>query len=517
MTFAQSKGANVIERELKFTIDPRDVAALKRAVAAAAEGRPARSTLVSTYFDTPDRALNKGKMALRVRKRGRRFVQTVKAEPGGDIAARGEWEDAIERPDPDLAAPQSGTRLQQVVNGAALEPLFTTTVKRTLARLVPLPTTLIEAAIDEGEIRANAGGTSEPIAELELELKSGESAALYDMALRFLDVAPLRIETQSKAERGYRLVARRKARPPAVPARPVRFPADGTVETVLQEVGRRCLFDVVRNEPAALAGTAEAIHQMRVALRRLRSALAAVEPMLSAEHYAWVNDSLKSLTQSLGAPRDWDVFADDLLNPVAAALSEEKGVLRQLESIARRHRRRTYQEVRRAIAAPETTALILRLSRWFEARAWRDQPVSEQSAQLVQPIKTLAPVLIARRFRQVKKRGKRFKSLTSTDRHRLRIACKKLRYTVDLLACLFDEKDVDAYLRALKMLQDDLGYANDVRTAHAILSRLEAAGEEASLGRAGGLVLGWHERGMVDREKKLRKRVARFRNKRPFW
>jgi inorganic triphosphatase YgiF len=506
----------MIERELKFAVDPQDLPALKRAVAAGAQGRPGRSTLVSTYFDTPDRALNKGKMALRVRKHGRRFVQTVKAEMGGDIAARGEWEDAVGRSDPDLAAPQSGARLQKVLNGAALEPLFTTTVKRTVASLAPLPTTLIEAAIDEGEIRANDGTISEPIAELELELKSGESAALYDMALRLLDVVPLRIETQSKAERGYRLLARGKARPPVVHARPVRFPADGTVETVLQEVGRRCLFDLVRNEPAALAGNAEAIHQMRVALRRLRSALAAVKPMLSAEHYAWANESLKLLTRSLGAPRDWDVFAEDLLLPVAAALTEEKGVLRQLQTIVRRHRRRAYQEVRRAIAARETTALILRLSRWFEARAWRDQPVSEQSAQLVQPIEALAPVLIARRFRQVKKRSKRFKSLAPTDRHRLRIACKKLRYTVDLLACLFDDKEVDAYVRALKALQDDLGYANDVRTAHAILSRLDNDGEGASLGRAGGLVLGWHERGMVDREKKLRKRVARFREKRPF-
>ena len=507
----------MIELELKFAVDPRDLPALKRAVAAAAQGRPARSTLVSTYFDTPDRALNKGKIALRVRKRGRRFVQTVKSELGGDIAARGEWEDAIARPDPDLAAPQSGTRLQPVVNGAALEPLFTTTVKRTMARLAPLPTTLIEAAIDEGDIRANDGRASEPIAEFELELKTGESAALYDMALRFLEVVPLRMEMQSKAERGYRLVARRKARPAVVHARPVPFPADAAVETVLQEVGRRSLFDVLRNEPAALAGTAEAIHQMRVALRRLRSALAAVKPMLSAEHYAWVNDSLKSLTQSLGAPRDWDVFADELLRPLAIALPDERDGLRELESIARRQRRRAYQEVRRAIAAPETTALILRLSRWFEGRAWRDQPVSEQSAQLVQPIKELAPVLITRRFRQVKKRGKRFKSLAPTDRHRLRITCKKLRYTVDLLGCLFDEKDVAAYLRALKSLQDDLGYANDVRTARAILSRLDQAASAVSLGRAGGLVLGWHERGMVDREKKLRKRVARFRQMRPFW
>jgi len=511
-------GMTVTERELKFAFDAQDLPALRRAVAAAAEGRPARSTLVSTYFDTPDRALNKGRMALRVRKQGRGFVQTVKAEDsGGDITARGEWEDAIGRPDPDLAAPQSGARLQQVVNGSALNPLFTTTVRRTVAKLTPLPTTLIEVAIDEGEIRAADGSRSEPIAELELELKSGEPAALYDMALRFLEMAPLRLETRSKADRGYRLIAKRKPRPPVVHARPVRFSADATVEAVLQEVGRRSIVDVVRNGPAALAGTPEAIHQMRVALRRLRSALAAVKPMLSPEHYAWANGSLKSLGASLGAPRDWDVFADELLRPLATAMAEDEGTLRDLTQLVARRRRRAYKEVRGAIASPETTALILRLSRWFEARAWRDQPVSEQSAQLVQPIRELAPTLLAQRFRQVRKRGKDFKSLAPPERHRLRIACKKLRYTIDLLACLFDEKEVDAYLRALKSLQDDLGYANDVRTAHAILSRLDEDAAGTSIGRGGGLVLGWHERGMIDREKKLRKRVARFRDKRPFW
>jgi triphosphatase len=508
----------MIERELKFAIDPQDLPAVRRAVAAAAQGRPARSTLVSTYFDTPDRALNKGRMALRVRKQGRRFVQTVKADDnGGDIAARGQWEDAIARPDPDLTAPQSGARLQQVVNGSVLKPLFTTTVRRTVATLAPLPTTLIELAIDEGEIRTVDATVTEPIAELELELKSGEVGALYDMALRFLEVAPLRLETQSKADRGYRLIAKRKPRPPVVHARPIRFAADGTVDAVLQEVGRRCIVDVVRNVPAAVAGTPEAIHQMRVALRRLRSALAAVKPMLSAEHYAWATESLKSLAASLGAPRDWDVFADELLHPVTAAMVEEEGTLQGLARLVQRRRRRAYQEVRQAIASAETTAVILRLSRWFEARAWRDQPVSEHSAQLVQPIRELAPTLLARRFRQVRKRSKRFRALTPPERHRLRIACKKLRYTVDLLGCLFDEKEVDAYLRALKSLQDDLGYANDVRTAHAILQRLDEDAEGTSIGRSGGLVLGWHERGIVDGEKKLRKRVARFRDKRPFW
>ncbi|MGO8916479.1 MAG: CHAD domain-containing protein [Stellaceae bacterium] len=507
----------VIEQELKFAVDPGDLAKIKRALAMAAKQRPSRSTLVSTYFDTADGALQKERMTLRVRKQGRRFLQTVKSEAAhSDLAVRAEWEDPIRQGMPDVTAAETGARVQQAVGTAGLKPLFTTTVKRSIVALRPLPTTLIEVAIDEGEIRAAEGTASQPISELELELRSGEPAALYDVALRLLDAAPLRIEAQSKAQRGYRLVARRKKPPPVVRALPFKFAADATVERVLQEIGRRCLLYVVRNAPAALADVPEAVHQMRVAVRRLRSALAGIKPMLSGEHYAWANGELRSLTAALGAPRAWDVFAEQLLRPVIAALPEEKE-LGRLARLVERERRAAYQEARKAIGAPETTATILRLSRWFEARAWRDQSVSEQSAQLMGPMRKVAPALIARRFRQAKKRSKNFELLSPADRHRLRIALKKLRYTIEFLACLFDRQEVEGYLDHLKSLQDGLGYVNDVHAAHALLARLHDGGNENTIRQAAGLVVGWHNRSLVDLETELRKQVRRFRHREAFW
>jgi CHAD domain-containing protein len=252
-------------------------------------------------------------------------------------------------------------------------------------------------------------------------------------------------------------------------------------------------------------------------VRRLRSTLSAVKPMLSPEHYGWANGALKSLMAAMGAPRDWDVFAQQLLRPVTDALPDEEELAR-LGRLVERQRRAAYEEARRAISAPESTATILRLARWFEARAWRDQPVTETSAQLVQPIGDLAPTLLARRFRQARKRSRHFDTLPAPARHKLRIALKKLRYTIELLACLFDEDAVHGYIAPLKALQDDLGHLNDVRTAHAILTRLEtdAAGDSA-LGRAGGLILGWHERGLAEQEGRLRKHVRRFRKREPFW
>ena len=88
-----------------------------------------------------------------------------------------------------------------------LHPLFVTEVVRETVVIEPRPGTRIEAAIDTGEIRAIDNGRSEPISEIELELEYGDPTALFDLALRLLETAPVRIEARSKSERGYRLVA----------------------------------------------------------------------------------------------------------------------------------------------------------------------------------------------------------------------------------------------------------------------------------------------------------------------
>jgi inorganic triphosphatase YgiF len=265
-------------------------------------------------------------LTLRVREQGAQNVQTVKAGDlmGADLISRGEWEDVIAGDQPDLDAPQTGRRLKQKVDKGELRPLFTTMVRRTVIELEPQPSTRIEAAIDEGEIRGTEGNVVEPLSEIELELKSGEPAAIHDVALRLLDAAPLRIETRSKAERGYALVKPDGGKPPAVHVKPLTLDAVMTVEGMLQSIGRWCLAHLLRNEPAALADQPEGIHQMRVAVRRLRSVLSALKPILPAEHYRWTSDELRWLAKALGPARNWDVFATNLLEPVERALPLER-------------------------------------------------------------------------------------------------------------------------------------------------------------------------------------------------
>src|ERR1700722_12327022 len=303
------------EIELKLAVTQDDFAKVKTALIARGAGRPGSSAaLSSTYYDTSGLTLKDQDLTLRVRKTGQRFVQTVEAQdPGGVNLARGEWEDTIAGERPDLEAPASRRRLPRSLGRDELRALFTTEMRRAVIMLEPRPSTLIEAALDDGEIRTSDGSAAEPISELELELKSGDPAVLFDVALRLLEIAPLRLEMRSKSERGYRLVDGVGAGPPVLQAKATTRGAEMPVGAMRQSVGRQCMAQLLRNEPAALAGIADGIHQMRVAVRRLRSALSAVQPMLPAEPYRWANGELKWLAGTLGPARNWDVFATGLL------------------------------------------------------------------------------------------------------------------------------------------------------------------------------------------------------------
>ena len=162
---------------------------------------------------------------------------------------------------------------------------------------------------------------------------------------------------------------------------------------------------------------------------------------------------------------------------------------------------------------------MLRLLRWFAARGWRDQPISENATLLLAPIVNIAPSVLERRHRKARRRCKRFEELAPAERHRLRIALKKLRYTIEFLGGLFDKHGVQVFLDRLKSLQDDLGRANDVRIAYDLLEQIQQTKDHSAstIDRASGIVLGWHERDLADREPLLKKHIKRFKRLDPFW
>jgi triphosphatase len=474
------------------------------------------SRLISTYYDTPDLALKRRGVSLRIREQGGRFIQTVKTgDPSsGDVLTRGEWEDELAESRPDPGASQSGEHLPDGIAGA-LQPVFATDVMRTTVAIEPAPATRIEAAIDQGEIRAAGGGGTEPISEIELELKSGDAAALYDVALHLLDVASIRIEPRSKSERGYQLGEAGEGAPPVVHAEPVALDPMMSVEAALQEFGRACVAQLLHNEAAVLAMDPEGVHQMRVAVRRIRAAISSFKKLLPAADRRRVSGELAWIVDILGRARNLDVFETDLLRPARAAPLRDAGI-DYLAAALDRERKAAYERVERAILSERHAAGMLRLSHWFETRGWRDGP-TERSALLCSPIGVLAPRLLDRRWREVRKRSKGFGRLTAPQRHKLRIAAKKLRYTMELLGSLFDQDDLQEFMKRLKRLQDDLGYANDVRVARDILPELCAGARRSPMARAGARLLEWHERALTKAERKLRKRLNRLNRAVPFW
>jgi triphosphatase len=184
-----------VETELKFALGAGAREALLAGLLRDAES----ADLVATYFDTCDLALFRHGYGLRVRRKGGRFVQTLKSD-GDGLFARGEWESAVPTAGPDAAA-LAATPVAALGSIAALAPVFRVEVRRTSA-VFSHGSARIEASLDIGHVRA--GECHEAIEELELELLEGDPRDLFAFA-RTLDL-PLVLAFETKSERGYRLV-----------------------------------------------------------------------------------------------------------------------------------------------------------------------------------------------------------------------------------------------------------------------------------------------------------------------
>src|SRR5207342_583599 len=205
--------------------------------------------------------------------------QTVKQEGArAALLTRNEWEQPIRGDQPDLAVAR-GTGLKGVLTkklARKLKPMFETSVRRTT---YPMRDgyTEIDLTLDEGKVVA--GRRSSPLHEIELELKSGAPVDLFKLARILGQDVPMQLSLRTKAERGYALI---EGRPPAtVKAQPVGLTRDFTAGASLQAVARACLHQMIANQPLIRVGRPEGLHQMRVALRRLRAALSLFSSILT--------------------------------------------------------------------------------------------------------------------------------------------------------------------------------------------------------------------------------------------
>jgi inorganic triphosphatase YgiF len=509
--------------ELRLRFDPDDLNRLQglRRLRELSVGRAVTRTLNRTYFDTPDHQLHRQNSVLMVRSMGRRYVQCVRANGTqvDGIAINREWENPLPTPDPDPAAiaDLDLRRLVMPLPGAPLEPVIRWSVKRTTRRLSPDATGdgTIAFALDVGEIVAD--GKNEPIAEIELSSDS-DAAGVFDIALDIQKEIPLRLITEEREGYGFKLLKgegpgwRKAIRLALSPAT--------TVEGALSDILTHCMDHLIDNERCTLVSDhPEGVHQMRVAMRRMRSALRIFRAVLPPAQYLHVTDEVKWLTKSLADTRDLDVFMDEIVGPVEAAFADQPAfaVLRE-KLIADRAAARA--EARTAVASERYTQFILETGAWMAGRGWRDQPVSEASAFLFKPITELSDALINKRFKKVRKEGRRFGEMTIDEKHQLRIDVKRLRYAIDFFSSLYEPKKVRNFIVRLQKLQDGLGYMNDLAVAGVLVEQIgnSAQGAKgASLRQAGALVMGWHGHACVEATKTLADDVAGLVAAKPFW
>ncbi len=503
------------EVELKLLVDGDRLADFNEApgITTHARNKGRRKHLKAVYYDTPERLLQANGLSLRVRQSGQRFMQTVKAELGGDPLRRGEWEASVSSiaPDVGLAMPFVPARLRDDLGCKPLQAVFISDIHR-LQRIVDLPAGTVEVAFDRGVLKS--GDRTLPVSEIEIELKDGSPSAIYDLALKLADHGPVRPSIRSKAARGFDLAT--DTPPPAKRPRKLDVDPSLPLDDAFAAILASCLRDLLVSMPAAEDGRdPEGVHQVRVAARRLRSALDSMRTVVPSETLEALRADAKWLASSLSAARTWDIFRGETLPAVAESCPSIDG-FDVLGKGAEERRITAYGDARLALADTRSARFVIRLGGWTEARGWRDDMRPESLPLLAEPAFSFARRIMSVHHGKVLKRGRHFKSMTAAERHRLRLSVKKLRYVADfLLPLCTDHKTARQFTSRLAGLQDELGAFNDMATTGSLLADLTAS--SADSGPAAAAIAGWQAHAMVGAEERLRDAWRDFARTRPPW
>ena len=482
----------------RLALDPLDAGALKRHPLFA--GKPVkRLRQVDVYFDTPDLQLWRNGLALRLRRTGGRWLQALTAGEHGaaGLHEHDEWEFPLPTGNLDQGM-LAGTPFGKLPPEAcrALVPAFTVKVMHTSWEVTPKTSGRTEIALDQGVLSCR--GLEQPICEVEFELLEGAAGLVFDAAATLQEGCSLRPDSDSKAECGFRLL--RGEPPHPVRAERIHLERGLTLPMALRRIARSSLSHLHANETGVLASNnGEFVHQTRVALRRLRSAL-----KFAGAHGAppgGIPIELKWLSGALGPARDWDVLLRDTLPPALRAYGDavEAG---RIARAARKQLKASFIAARQALGSQRYFALLREISRWL-------------SAPLPQGAGTLAAAFAAKRIGKHHKRLLRaaadLAEQTPQQCHRVRIDAKHLRYAVEHFGSLFHRKGVRRYLRTLSALQDVLGSANDAAAAQRLLAQMSLSEAPATF------IGGWlAARGAGDLAR-AQNLVARLGRRKRFW
>ena len=507
-----------MEIELKLLVAPEDLAVLPRhpALQTLQRTEPRIEQLRTLYYDTAARDLAQAGIALRVRRSGTQWIQTLKAggRSAGGLHERVEleWPLADAALDPTRLADTPYADLfadERVRDGLA--PVFETEFERTAILLGFADGTTAELALDRGVVRA--GARSEPISEIEIELLSGSAQPLFDLALTLSENISLRLGYLSKAERGDALATGRVGLPRK--ASPVVLDPAWTALQGLRHIILGCVAHMQANEQGVLdADDAEYLHQLRVGLRRLRSCIGLFRFVAPKRSYAGLVDELRWLSGELGPARDWDVYVEETL----PALRKAVPAIDALQSAVQSLRAQYGERARQAVSSSRYARLLLQLAQRCNLDDFGLVPEhGKKRIALDAPLGEFAKKVLRKRHRRLRRHGGALLEMSAEARHGVRIEAKKLRYAAEFFGSLYAVEKVAAYVDALRDLQDTLGILNDAAQTERLTEEAARAHAQSADAQIVAAVCEW-ETARTERElKRYDKRWRAFEKAERFW
>ena len=246
--------------------------------------------------------------------------------------------------------------------------------------------------------------------------------------------------------------------------------------------------------PTAIPAEPEHVHQMRVALRRLRSALAVFGRALPCAELDTARAGLKALAAVLGPARDWDVFSAGTARAVAAAFPDDPAV-RRLLAAADRRRATCHADLRAYLASPAYRRLGITLAALAATTPW-ENAIGPEDAPPPDDLETFATHALSRALRRVLAPGPDIEALPEDELHAIRLQAKRLRYVAEMFAPLFPRRDTGQFLRRLSALQEVLGHLNDGAVAAGLMDQL---GPAVAHGFGAGAARGFIAAGVPER------------------
>jgi inorganic triphosphatase YgiF len=463
------------EIELKLTIDKQYASRLSKhpVITHKLASKPSSHKLTSIYFDSPDSKLMDTGVTLRVSHTSSGWIQTIQLSGSSCVGLHQylQWHSPIASNHPDFTKIVEPILVRIFPNNKSrrsIIPIFKTEIHRTSWQLAFNNGDQVEVAFDLGRLIVN--DKEEVISEIKLKLKSGNVGRLFDLALELQDAIPLNIENLTPAQRGYAYY--RYNPPQVIKAQLPTLTRKMNANIAFKEIVWECINQLQLNQNVVLhTADIEGVHQMRIALRRLRSAFSLFKLILGHKKCAFILSELKWLSDILGKARDIDVLLTQTIPGIPTQFKHHQGLL-TLQQLALKRQIKVYDFIRDALLSQRYNCLLLTICSWLENEKWKE---TKKHYKLI----TAATRTLNKFHKQLLRHNENLTDMSPEYRHATRIASKRLRYAAEFFTGLYPAKDCTKFIKILAQVQECLGQINDLTVAERLLDELKGPQPDA--------------------------------------